>query len=95
MSRRLVIIAAALQIVACLCSLALIWFTYSMRWTYLRPVYHAVQDGKDPYQAARDCADRLAFDFLWEAGAGLCMVSALSVICIVVMLKDKRPKTDE
>jgi len=48
-----------------------------------------MQEGGDSYQAARDCADRLAFDFLWEAAGGICIVFILSLLVVAAIFRHK------
>ena len=69
--------------------IAMSWFTYINRWTYFRAVLLAKENGQDPYQVARLCADRLAGDFFAYALVCGASVAVLAVAIIVLAWRRK------
>ena len=70
--------------------IAMSWFTYINRWTYFTAVYLAKENGQDPYQVARLCADRLAGDFFTY---GLVCGASVAVLAVAIIVLAWRHKT--
>ena len=75
---------------------------YAMRWTYVRPVYLAVQQGRDPYQAARDGVASIAADFMvlvvvsavLACTVGIAISLGILISCSIILLRlNKRKRT--
>jgi len=84
--RTSVILLCVFQAFALLGTLGICGFAYLNRWTFFRRVYDAQQNGQDAYQASRDCADVLAFEFMWPITTCVVVCSITSVAVIVLTL---------
>ena len=83
-------VLGALLIVVSLSLVGLSGFTYVNRWTYFRAVYDATENGQDPYQVSRICADRLAGDFF---AYGLVCGASVAVLAVAIIVLAWRRKT--
>lgn len=76
-----------LLIVGSLAFVAVFGLCYSMRWVYVRPVYYAQQNGQDPYQIARSCAQEMAGAFMtW----GLIYAACVTLVAVMITVLGTR-----
>ena len=89
-NRRWTIVLASLLILGSAASLVMFGLHHAMRWTYVRPVYYAQQQGQDAYEVARTSAAAMAGDFMTLAVVHATCIVLLAAAIIVLAVRRAR-----